>query len=212
MKLNDLEVEFLVDEGVDVRDLTEVDLGAREEGVDAEQVDHDTALDALGELAANNFVVFEGNADAFPHAGEVGALLGEHETTIFVFELLDINFDFRTDFERIRVLEFGAVNHAFGLVVHVDEHFLIIDLADLAGHDLALFQAVHAGVHVSVLLAEVGAAFALSGEDFSEIFLGSVFELRHISLVGLWNKKLGTTPLHLRSRESFEPVVGLRCV
>ena len=119
--------------------------------------------------------------DAVPHAHEVGLLLGEDETSVFIFKLFDKHFDFGTDFEGVRVLEFSTVNDTFGLVVHVDQHFLVIHLANLAGDQLALFQAVHAGVDVGVGLAEVGAAFALGGEDFSEIFLSSEFEiLRHM--------------------------------
>ena len=167
-------------------------MGTREEGVDAEQVDNHTALDALGELAADNFVVFEGNADAFPHAGEVSALLGEDETAVFVFKLFNINFDFGTDFERVRVLEFSAIDHAFRLVVHVDEDFLVVDLADLTSDNLALFEAVHAGIDVGVGLAEIRAAFTLGSEDFGEIFLGSKFEiLRHIVLFGCGRKDSG---------------------
>ena len=179
--LDNLEVEFLTDEGVDVRDLTEVDLGTRQEGVDAEQVDNHTALDTLGERTAHDFVVFESGVDAVPHAHEVGLLLGEDETSVFIFKLFDKHFDFGTDFEGVRVLEFSTVNDTFGLVVHVDQHFLVVHLANLTGNELALFQAVHAGVDVGVGLAEVGAAFALGGEDFSEIFLSSEFEiLRHM--------------------------------
>ena len=179
--LDNLEVEFLTDEGVDVRDLTEVDLGTRQEGVDAEQVDNHTALDTLGERTAHDFVVFESGVDAVPHAHEVGLLLGEDETSVFIFKLFDKHFDFGTDFEGVRVLEFSTVNDTFGLVVHVDQDFLVVHLADLTGNELALFQAVHAGVDVGVGLAEVGAAFALGGEDFSEIFLSSEFEiLRHM--------------------------------
>ena len=196
-----------------IRDLTEVDLGTREEGVDAEQVDNHTALDTLRERTAHDFVVFECRVDTVPHAHEVGLLLRKDETSVFIFELLDKHFDFGTDFEGVRVLELSTVNDTFGLVVDVDQDFLVVHLADLAHDELALFEAAHAGIHVGVLLAEVGAAGTLRSEDFVEIFLGSEFDiLRHIVLFWLRIKGLGTTPLHLRSRESFEPVVGLRCV
>ena len=88
-------------------------------------------------------------------------------------ERIDKHFDFGTDFEGVRVLEFSTVNDTFGLVVHVDQDFLVVHLANLTSDELALFEAIHAGVNVSVLLTEVGAAFALSGEDFSEIFSGT---------------------------------------
>jgi hypothetical protein len=187
--LDDLEVEVLTDESVDVRDLTEVDLGTREEGVDAEQVDNHTALDTLGERTAHDFVVFESGVDAVPHAHEVGLLLRKDETSVFIFELFDKHFDFGTDFEGVRVLEFGTVDNTFGLVVDVDQDFLLVHLADLAHDELALFEAIHTGINVGVLLAEVRAAFALSGEDFSEIFLSSEFEiLRHmIFFLGIRN-------------------------
>ena len=180
--LDNLEVEFLADKSVDVRNLTEVDLRAREEGIDTKEVDDNAALDALRESAAYDFVVFECSVDAIPHANEVSLLLGEDEATVFVFELFDEHFDFGTEFERISILEFGAINNAFGLVVHVDENFLVVHLADLTRDELALFEAAHAGIDVSVSLAEVRGAFTLSGENFFEIFLSSEFEiLRHIS-------------------------------
>ena len=130
--------------------------------------------------------------DAIPHAHEVGLLLRKDETAVFIFELLDKHFDFGTDFEGVRVLEFSTINDTFGLVVHVDEHFLVVDLADLAHDELALFEAAHAGIDIGVSLAEVLAAFALSGEDFGEIFLGSEFEiLRHIVNWGCGSKDSG---------------------
>ena len=135
--------------------------------------------------------------DAIPHAHEVGLLLGEDETSVFIFQLFDKHFDFGTDFEGVRVLEFSTVNDTFGLVVHVDQDFLVVHLADLTGDELALFEAIHAGINVSVSLTEVGAAFALSGEDFSEIFCGTEFEiLRHIVNWGCGTKDSGyaTTP------------------
>ena len=119
--------------------------------------------------------------DAIPHAHEVGLLLRKDETAVFIFELFDKHFDFRTDFERVSFLELGAVDNTFALVVHVDQDFLVVDLADLAHDELALFEAAHAGIHVGVLLAEVRGAFTLGGKDFGEIFSGSEFEiLRHI--------------------------------
>ena len=114
-----------------------------------------------------------------PH--EVGLLLRKDETAVFIFELFDKHFDFGTDFEGVGVLELSAVDNTFALVVHVDEDFLVVHLADLAHDELALFEASHAGIHVGVLLAEVRGAFTLGGKDFGEIFLGSEFEiLRHI--------------------------------
>ncbi len=53
-------------------------------------------------------------------------------------------------------------------------------------------EASAAGIDIGVSLAEVLAAFALSGEDFGEIFLSSEFEiLRHIVNWGCGSKDSG---------------------
>src|SRR5574344_413723 len=210
--LDDLEVEFLADESVDVRDLTEVNLGTGEERVDAEEVDDHAALDALRESAADDFVVFECLADAFPHADKVRFLLGEDETAVIVFQLFDKDFDLCADFRNFAFLEFGALDHAFGLEVDVDEDFLFRHLADSTDGDFACFETVHAGISFGRGFGLEVAVFTFRSEDLVEVGFISVEEFRHIDYSWVAVKRSGATPLHLRGPGSFLPVVRLRVV
>src|SRR5574344_2131115 len=209
---DDLEVEFLADESVDVRDLTEVNLGTGEERVDAEEVDDHAALDALRESAADDFVVFECLADAFPHADKVRFLLGEDETAVIVFQLFDKDFDLCADFRNFAFLEFGALDHAFGLEVDVDEDFLFRHLADSTDGDFACFETVHAGISFGRGFGLEVAVFTFRSEDLVEVGFISVEEFRHIDYSWVAVKRSGATPLHLRGPGSFLPVVRLRVV
>src|SRR5262245_13927857 len=79
IELDDFELELLAEQLVDVRHAAERDLRAREERVDAHEVDHDATLDLLDECALYRRVVLIRDADLLPHAHEVGFLLRKND-------------------------------------------------------------------------------------------------------------------------------------
>src|SRR5262245_5330753 len=74
VELDDLELVLLTEQLVDVRHAAERDLRAGEERVDAHEVDDDATLDLLDEDAGHRLVGLVRDADALPHAHEVGLL------------------------------------------------------------------------------------------------------------------------------------------
>ncbi len=99
VELDDLELELLAEQLVDVRHATERDLRAGEERVDAHEVDDHTALDLLDERAFDRLIVLVRDADALPHAHEVGFLLRQDDRAFLILEVLEQDFDFVTGLE-----------------------------------------------------------------------------------------------------------------
>jgi hypothetical protein len=164
----------ILEQGVEVGNLAQVDLRAGQKGLDAEQVDHDAALDAAGDGAEHQLLALEGLADALPHAHEVGALLGEDDLALVVLDLVEVDLDLGAGNQLRLVAELGLLDHALGLEADVDEDVVAGDADDAALDDAAfLVAAERAGV-----LREQGGArlFGETGLDLEvlEIFLGAV--------------------------------------
>ena len=88
VELDDLEGELLTDELVEVLNLADVDLRAGQEGLDAEEIDDDAALDAAHQAALDGVAGVVGFLDRVPDPHEVGLLFGEHDLALLVFDIL----------------------------------------------------------------------------------------------------------------------------
>src|SRR5690348_5090459 len=146
VELDDLELELLAEQLVDVRDATERDLGAGEEGVDAHEVDDHAALDLLDERAFHRLLVLVGETDALPHAHEVRLLLRENDRAFLVLEVLEQHLDLVADLEIGDVLELFERNAAFRLEVDVEYDEVVANLQDVRLDDLSLVDGRHRAV------------------------------------------------------------------
>ena len=85
---NDSEVHILTDQSVEVADGVNVDLRARQEGVDSEYVHHHTAFNAAGDSPLDNFLGFIELQHFLPGFHKIGFALGKHQLAFLVFNLV----------------------------------------------------------------------------------------------------------------------------
>ena len=169
IELDDLEVEGLTEQLVDVRNATERDLRSGEECIDSHQINDDAALDLLDQGATHGLIVLVGDADALPHAHEVGFLLREDNGSFLVLEVLEKNFDFIARLEVGKILELFERDRPFGLEADVEDDHVVTDIEHTGLDDFALFDRGHRPVvhlhhclelvlRVIVLVVELGPA------------------------------------------------------
>ena len=96
--LNDFEFVGVADENVEVLRRGDVDLGGREESFDTD-VDEETTFDDGFDFALDGAAFVADGEDVVPVLLELGLFLGEDDHAVFVFELLDEDVDFVTDFD-----------------------------------------------------------------------------------------------------------------
>jgi hypothetical protein len=162
VELDDLEVVRLAEQLVDVRHAAQRDLRAREERVDAHEVDHHAALDLLGQRARHGLVGLVGDADALPHPHEVRLLLAEHHGPFLVLQVLEQDLDLVARLEVGHVLELLERDRPFGLEPDVEDHEVVADLQDLGLDNLTLLDRREgAVVHVHHRLVLVGRVLVL---------------------------------------------------
>ncbi len=146
VELDDLELGAGSDEPVQVLDGPQVDLRAGQERLDAD-VDGQAALDAGHDGALDDLVVVHGLLDLVPGLHQVGLLLGEDELTVGALERLEVDLDLVADSDaegsvlgRFLVAELPLGDHAFRLVVDVDDDVVVRHADDRALDDLALLD------------------------------------------------------------------------
>ena len=93
VELDDLELVLLPEQLVDVRNAAQRDLRPGEERVHAHEVDDHAALDLLDQRAFDRLIRLVRDADALPHAHEVGLLLRQHDRPFLVLEVLEQHLD-----------------------------------------------------------------------------------------------------------------------
>src|SRR6185503_10700333 len=143
IELDDLEVEGLAEQLVDVRNATERDLRTGEECIHSHEIDDDAALDLLDQGAAHRLIVLVGNANALPHAHEVGFLLRQHDGSFLVLEVLEKNFYFIAGLEIGEILELFERDRSFGLKADVEDDHVVTDIEHTGLDDFALFDRGH---------------------------------------------------------------------
>jgi hypothetical protein len=95
VELDDLHLDRLSQHRVDILDLAQRDLRARQERLDAVEVHDHAALDLPHQLAIHHLAAVVRLLDAIPNAHEVGALLGEDDQAVLVLHFLEEDVDLR---------------------------------------------------------------------------------------------------------------------
>src|SRR4051794_18877776 len=202
VQLDDLELELLAEELVDVRHATERDLRAREERVDAHEVDDHATLDLLDEGALDRLIVLVGETDALPHAHEVRLLLRQDDRAFLILEMLQQDLDLVTDLEVREVLELLERNTALRFEADVEHDHVVADLEDVGFDDLALVDRRHgAVVHLHHRFELVGRIALVVDEFGAQVGKGAKLRTLRVALlasaqrrlVGSWNLELSHT-------------------
>src|SRR5262245_26217810 len=143
VELDDLAAELLAEELVEILDASDVHERGRKESAYAE-VEDETALDDLDDLAGDRLAGLRGTLDALPCELEARALLREDEPPFGVLlgehERVDLlaDRDLVGGVDRPTNGELGDGDDALRLVADVDENLVLVDAHDRAVDDLAL--------------------------------------------------------------------------
>ena len=129
-----------------------VDLAAREEGLDAEHINDHAALGAALDVALDDFVVLQCLVDVLPALLQACLLVGENELSALVLLVLHVDFNLVAYLEVRVVTELGSGDDAVALVADVDDYFLLVDGDDGAFHHLVFLDLVE---RLVVCLGEV---------------------------------------------------------
>src|SRR5574341_982126 len=161
--LEDANFDLFVAEAVEVADRANIYLAARQEGLDASDVNAQAAFDPIGDAADDVSALFVGHFNLIPRLHPHGVGARKLDIPFGVFELLDVNINFiaRIDRDLIAVFEFGDRHDAFRFETHINDDNLIGDLDDASFDDLTLTD--FAPMRLFVLI-----------EDFAEIFHGQI--------------------------------------
>ena len=125
--LDNLEVHGLVNKLIVILDRPDVDLGAREERLDAEHVHDHTALCAGLHVSLYNLALVECLVDHIPGTELTSLLVRKNELSFLVLRGLNVNLNLVTCLELRVVTEFRSGNDAFALVTDVHEDFPLVD-------------------------------------------------------------------------------------
>ena len=125
VELDDLELVGLTDHPVQVANRAEIDLAAGQEGLDAEQVDGESTLDAPRDRPFDDVGVVVGGGELVPDPEAIRLLLGQDDGALVALDLLDHHLDgvARNEPDHAAVVrELPGGDHALGLVADVDEN------------------------------------------------------------------------------------------
>ncbi len=150
--LDDLEFHGLVNIHVVVANGFDIDLGTRQESLDAEDVDDETAFGLALDITGDNLLVVVGFVDTLPRLEDEGTLVGELELAVGIFLAFHVDFDFVADLEIGVVTKFGSVDDAVGLETDVDNHLAGVD-GDNFTHDNGVLVDRLEGLGVKILQA-----------------------------------------------------------
>ena len=164
--LDDLEVHGGVHVCIVVADRLDINLGTREEGLDAEHVDNHTALGAGLDIALDNLVVVVGGVDHIPGLELARLLMGDHKLPLAVLGGLDKHFHLVPDLEVRVVAEFRGGDHAFALGADVDDDLALVDGSHHTFDDL--------------VLDDLGEGLVVLGSHFLTVLAGNAVVLERI--------------------------------
>src|SRR4051794_25133983 len=145
VELDDLGLELHADVRLEVADAAHLDQRRGQEAAQAD-VDDQTTLDDLDDLAGDDTVLVLDLLDRAPGALVLSPLLGQDQPTLLVLLLLDEGLDLVTDgdhVERVHVVLDGELfggDHAFGLVTDVEQDLVPVDLDDGAADDVTVVE------------------------------------------------------------------------
>src|SRR5205823_10505506 len=107
------------------------------------EIDDYATFDFLDKRAAHGLVVLVGDANALPHAHEVGFLLREDNRSFLVLQMLEQNFDLVSRLEVGKILELFERNRPFGFEADVEDDHVVTNIEHTGLHDFALFDRGH---------------------------------------------------------------------
>src|SRR4051812_18877910 len=192
IELDDLEVEGLAEQLVDVGNAAERDLRSRKECIDSHEIDDHAALDLLDQSATHGLVVLVGDADALPHAHEIGFLLRQHDGTFLVLEVLEQNFDFVSRLQVGKILELFERDRPFGFEADVEDDHVVADIEHTGLDDLAFFDRGHRPVvHLHHRLELVLRVIVLVVELGSQVGKRTQLRLLQITLLARRQRRAG---------------------
>ena len=136
----------------------DVDQGGGQEPAHAE-IDDQSALDDLDDLALDRLARLRGRFDAAPRLLEARALLGQDQAPVLVLLGEDEGVDLLAQLDLVGGIhgladrELVGGDDALGLVADVDQHLVGVDAHDLAGDHVALLEGGDRGVVIGDDLA-----------------------------------------------------------
>ncbi len=136
VNLDDLEGHGLAHELVDLLDVAQAELGSGDEGADAGHVGQQATLDGFLAHALDELAGLLLCHDLVPGLAVDDVLLGQKDVALAVVHLDDLDFDLVVDLDIGR-RKVGLLHDTVSLVADVDADFVLSDLHDLAGNDLA---------------------------------------------------------------------------
>ncbi len=155
--LDDAALKTRAEECLQVLHAAEVDERCRQEAAQAD-VEDETALDDLDDLAFDVLARGELLLDLNPGALVGRALLGKDEPAVLVLLLENQSLDLVAelyDLARVGILADGELtgrDDAFGLVADVEQDFVPLDLHDCSGHQVTVVEIGDGAVDESVHL------------------------------------------------------------
>src|SRR5581483_5572308 len=131
-------IERPAEESIEIAHQLDVDLTARKECFDAEDIDDHSAFDAAQAFGCEHFARFLGFDNALPGAGELRAFAAEHQPAFAVFDRFEVYFDLIARLNVRRLGEFVFGNDTFGLKTDIDGNFTVVYRDDAAFDDLTV--------------------------------------------------------------------------
>ena len=135
VNLQNLQIQFLIDEGVEVVHLTDIHLRTRQECLDATDIHNQTALHSAGHQALDNRAFGMVVHDVIPRLLGLRLLDADLRSAVFTFQALKQNFDFIADIDFIEVLEFRTVDEGLGLEAEIHHNAIVVLGDDLGFHN-----------------------------------------------------------------------------
>src|SRR5882724_103966 len=144
IEFDDFHREPLADQLVKVAHWTQVDLGARQKGLQPD-VDHQSAFDPPDNFPVDDTVTIIDMTDLIPHLDLVGLLLGKDHKTVTILLTLEEDIDLVADLEVPgSLLKLAEWNQALRLVANVHQDRIALDLYNPTLNDLAFLDVIEA--------------------------------------------------------------------
>ncbi len=177
VELDDFAVEIFADEIVEIGNLPQRDLRPGQEGVDAEQLHDESALDAVIDAGAHGLAVVVRVLDVVPRLDEVGLFLREDDEAVLVFHLLEVDVEYVPLRDRFDVRELRDGDRTLALEPDVEDDLVARHLVDGSLDDVAFLKLLGLAADVAQNAGPIGPFVARN-----EIVRGNLLE--HVAEIG----------------------------
>ncbi len=133
--LDHLEFKLVINQRVHIVHRADVHLRTWQECIHTIDVHDHAALDPCLDHTHDGAAFRAGLDHVFPLDLLLGLFLAQDDHATFVFHLVEKHIELVADLDDGDILELMPVDHAFGLVADVDQHFIILDGQDPAWND-----------------------------------------------------------------------------